>query len=115
MFKSVEYVGFEDQPELRARAERATAVVAVVIGDWAKHVAIEWEAYPEKPAGAELTLRLILPTAEGTGVRFLPTGELADPSVVEDRCRATWLRALDAYFEKRKPAWDEIITQPAEV
>ena len=25
------------------------------------------------------------------------------------------LRALDAYFERRKPAWDEIINQPAEV
>ena len=34
MFKSVEYAGFEGQPELKAKADRATAALGGVIRTW---------------------------------------------------------------------------------
>ena len=115
MFKSVEYAGFDGRPELRAKAEQAMPLLTRVVRNWDRHVNVTWEAYPDPPSGAELTLHLTLPAADGTASRLLTLHELSDPEVLEDRCRSVWLRTTDAYFEKRKPAWDEIINQPAEV
>ncbi|MDY3554452.1 hypothetical protein R5W24_003576 [Gemmata sp. JC717] len=115
MFKSVEYAGFQDRPDLKAGAERVVAALGAVVRDWDKQVALSFEARPYQPAGVEVTLTLDLPAARGSGSLLLTARELQDPAALESRCRAVWARATDDYLERRKPAWDEIINQPVEV
>lgn len=115
MFKKVEHAGFDDEPELKAKADRAVAALAGIVRDWAAQVEIELEVYPDQPRGVEVTVTLDLPAASGRASRFLPEAELTDPDLLEGRCRAIWDRATGAYLERRKPAWDEILNQPAEV
>ena len=43
MFKSVKYVGFENHPDLRARAERAMPVVEDELGFAADRIAVTWQ------------------------------------------------------------------------
>ncbi|HEY1189231.1 MAG TPA: hypothetical protein VGE74_16380 [Gemmata sp.] len=115
MFKSVEYAGFEGRPELKARAEHAVTALAGIVRDWDKQIELGLEAYADQPAGVEITVTLSLPTASGSGSRFLTEAELQDDGVLESRCRSVWARAMDAYIDRRKPVWDEILKQPAEV
>ncbi len=57
MFKSVEYVGFENQPELRAKAERAQSLLGEVIRSWRDEVTVWWKP---TPAGSSDSLELSL-------------------------------------------------------
>jgi hypothetical protein len=114
MFKKVEYAGFTGNPELRALAEKVVAILADVVREWDKQIEVELEAYSDRPEGVEVSVTLVLPTAIGSGSRFLTRDEIRNADVLESRCRAIWGRAMDADIERRKPAWDEIINQPAE-
>lgn len=115
MFKSVEYAGFADEPDLKAKAEQAVAALAGIVRDRAAQIELELEASPNYPRGVEVAVTLDLPAASGRASRFLPEAELTDPDLLESRCRLIWDRAMGAYLEQRKPAWDEILKQPAEV
>lgn len=115
MFKRVEYVGFDGRPDLRLLAERGTKQLGSVIRTWRDRTVIVWEAQPENPAGAELTLKVELPIGSGTASRFIPATDFADEDRLRSRCGGVWDRALGDLLEKRKPVWDEIINQPAGV
>jgi hypothetical protein len=115
VFKSVEYVGFDGHPELKAKAEEAVATLGREVGTWHDQVEVECEAYPDNPVGVEMSVTLTLPIGTGRGTRFLPLADFADPSVLASRCGGIWDRTLGSLLEKRKHVWDEIINQPAEV
>lgn len=115
MFKNVEYAGFDGHPELKSLADRAVAMLASIVRDWDVRIAIELEAYADQPEGVEIAATLELPAASGKGSRFLTRNELENTELLESRCRAIWGRTMDGYIERRKPVWDEIVNQPAEV
>jgi hypothetical protein len=106
MFKSVEYVGFEAHPELRALAERGTAALAGEIGTWRDRVAVRWS--PGAPDALEMALALELPNGvagERTGM-FTPD-DFARDAATAARARRIWsdllgdlLDALDARVQE---------------
>lgn len=96
MFKQVEYVGFEGQPELRARAETLAPVLAGEIHSWRDDVEVKWSPAPEQPRGSvKLTLSLSLPN----GVSETHSGTIAPADLVNDsrsasRCGRVWYDLL---------------------
>jgi hypothetical protein len=112
MFKKLEYVGFEDRPDLRAKVEALTPVLAGVVRDWDKRIELE---LADRPGGVGVTLALDLPAGRGTGSRLIGRDELSDPDALESQCRAVWASAMDDYLDRRRPAWEEIINQPVGV
>lgn len=115
MFKQVEYVGFENHPELRAMAERATPILADEIRTFRDEVAVEWECHFEEPSAIELTLTLQLPIGSATTSRYLDQTDFQDDEEFRSCCRKVWWNLLDQIVDQRRVIWDEIIHQTVEV
>jgi hypothetical protein len=84
VFKSVEYAGFDGRPDLKAKAEQLTPVLANEIRTWRDDVEVRWSPHPDPAQGVlDLTLSLRLPN----GVSETRTGTFTP----EDFSRETWL------------------------
>jgi hypothetical protein len=98
MFKSVEYAGFDGKPELRALAERATAVLGGLIRSWRDEVEVTWRPATSNSRDAlELTLALTLPNATGstTGRIRQRAFDPDEESLLRMDLREVWLDLLD--------------------
>lgn len=98
MFKSVEYVGFDADPDLRAKAERATAALTGVIRSWRDEVAVKWKpAEPDSGALLEVTLALTLPNASGAVTGGLRTRDFDStlPGALRMPLGDIWMDLLD--------------------
>ena len=115
MFKSVEYAGFEDKPELRALAERATAVLANEIRTWREDVVVKWKPSQEPERIIDLTLSLTLPN----GVSATHTGTFTHVNFARavdeaSRCRWVWMDLLGLLLEQQDQRVQEYLMEPAE-
>ena len=117
MFKSVEYVGFDGRPELKAKAEQATAALGGVIRSWRDEVDVTWRPAPEtNPETLELTLALALWNASGSAAGdirvqgFEPGAELA----LRADLREVWLNLLGDLSRKQMKRLAEMPLEPAE-
>ncbi|MCI0702434.1 MAG: hypothetical protein L0241_15230 [Planctomycetia bacterium] len=115
MFKSVEYVGFEDKPELRARAAELTPLLAKEIQTWREDVVVRWSPSQEPDGIIDLTLSLTLPN----GVSATHTGtfrqaDFARPPDAMSRCRWVWMDLLGKLIELLDSLNQESILEPAE-
>ncbi len=91
MFKQVNYLGFEGQPELRAKAEQSTGVLAGEVHTWRDDVEVRWEPSNGREKGLDLTLSLAL----ANGVTDSRTGTIASrdldrPFRLANRCNQIW-------------------------
>ena len=97
MFKSVEYVGFDGQPELRAAAERLTAVLSGEMNTWREEVAVGWSPTERESGGVELSLALALPggvSENRSGV--LTAKDVGNDDRAANRCAMVWIDLLGA-------------------
>jgi hypothetical protein len=117
MFKSVDYTGVEGNPELRAKAERATAALGDVIRTWREEVAVNWKpAAPDSSAALELGLSLALSNAAGRASgRVRPwTFEPGEEGELRSDLRGVWLNLLALLSTQQMSRLDEILREPAE-
>ena len=115
MFKKVEYAGFEDKPELKAKAEQIMPVLAGEIRRWRENVEVLWTPVPARGA-LELTLSLSL--AEGiagsqTGT-FEPN-DLTEDWLIRSRCRDVWSDLLWVLSVELETRIQEALSEPLEV
>ena len=116
MFKNVGYVGFDNQPELKAKAEQLTPVLADEIHRWREDVQVRWAPHPDPATGVlDLTLSLTLPNGvSGTlGGTFSPK-DLAEERLQRSRCRWVWMDLLGVLLEQQDQRIKEYLLQPAE-
>lgn len=117
MFKSVEYYGFDGQPQMKLKAEQLTSVLASEIHRWREDVGVLWSPDPTNPSEIlNLTLSLILPngvsgSAFGT---FLAT-DLTEDWRLRSRCRGIWSDLLGKLLTKQDERVKEFLFESAEV
>ena len=119
MFKSVEYVGFDDKIEFRQRVEQFLQVLAEEIGaDWHDSVAVVWRAIDTASLSTvELLLTLQTPIGSGSGRALIPRALFhpGEENELRSRFRRVWINALDRFLEQRKKVWDEYLREPVGV
>jgi hypothetical protein len=104
MFKSVEYIGFDEQPELKMRAEQLTLVLASEIHRWREEVGVRWSPDPADPAGTlNTTLSLTLPNGGVSGSAFgiFSRKDLAEDWRLRSRCRGIWSDLLGGLLKEQ--------------
>ena len=116
MFKSVQYVGFEGRPDLKAKAEQLTPVLADEIRRWREGVAVKWSPHPDAASGVlDLTLSLTLQN----GVSGTHTGSFTQKQLDEDclrrgRCRLVWDDLLGVLLDEQHKRVEEGFLETAE-
>lgn len=121
MFKTVEYVGFDGQPDLKARAEQLTPVLANGATRWRPDTEVVWSPAPGAAGSLNVTLSLALPSgAAGSALTTFRPKDLADNGWAEIRCafaRMGLLGALrDCLAERLRESMTEGPTpEPVEV
>lgn len=115
MFKSVEYVGFEGNPELEAKARHANDVLAGEINTWREDVEVRWSP----PAGGgvlDLALSLTLPNGVSAArAGTLMASDFADEQDLAWRCRRVWSNLLGILLDKQHRRVLEYFSEPVEV
>jgi hypothetical protein len=117
VFKSVEYTGFENRPELRATAERLTPVLANEIRRWRDQVSVEWRpGPPDAGTGLDLSLALALWNTSGSATGLVPPETLAhgrDGEIRSDM-RGVWLDLLAQLSQQQMERLEEMDREPVE-
>jgi hypothetical protein len=116
MFKKVEYAGFDGHPELKAKAEQLTPVLADEIRRWRDDVEVRWAPAPADGGGLELTLSLTLTegiSGSQTGT-FVPD-DLTEAWLVRSRCRDVWSDLLWVLSIELDTRIQEALSEPLEV
>jgi hypothetical protein len=117
VFKSVEYAGFDGHPELKAKAEQLTGVLAREINTWRERVEVRWTPHPNPATGVlDLTLSLTLPN----GVSATRSGTVTAEDSTRDpwlaaRCRRVWSELLGLLLNIMDERIREFILDPVEV
>ncbi|MDY3563606.1 hypothetical protein R5W23_005220 [Gemmata sp. JC673] len=115
MFKSVQYAGFEDRPELRARAEQLETVLADEVTAWRGDVEVRWAPAADPEAVLDLTLAITRPNgvaARHTGT-FVP-GDFSHPRWLASRCNRVWFDLLGALLDQQHQRVEAAIPEPVE-
>jgi hypothetical protein len=116
MFKKVEYAGFDSNPELKAKAEQLTPVLAGQIGRWRDDIAVTWSPQPSAPSQQlNLTLSLTLPNGVGgSALGTFSPADLSDAWLIRSRCRGVWSDLLGVLLEKQNQRVQECLLETAE-
>ena len=115
MFKSVEYAGFDGNPELKVKAERATAILGEVVRAWRDEVTVRWEpAPPGTAAELELALALALWNAAGAATGRVRgwTFEPEEEGELRSDLRGVWLMLLSSLGGQQMSRLDEMLREP---
>jgi hypothetical protein len=114
MFKTVEYAGFEGNPDLRIRAEQLTPVLAGEVRGWQDDVEVRWS--PASGTGRlALTLSLALKNGvSGTAQRILTSKDLSDDDWSAIRCGQAWSDVLGEVSRRQMSRVEELLVEPAE-
>jgi hypothetical protein len=115
MFKSVEYAGFEGRPELRALAERTTAVLADEIRTWRDQVSVVWGPGQGAQPPINLTMRLTFPDVTVSTRWAFHTSDFTNEDSLRVRCRRAWRTLLDRLTEYDSKRFDALSRLPVEV
>lgn len=115
MFKSVEYAGFEGRPQLQAKAEQLTAVLAGAVGVPQGEVEVRWAPAADPHDVLDLTLRRALPN----GVRGESTGtfvshDFSTPRWLRLRCLQAWDDLLGVLLDKQHERVQALFLEPTE-
>jgi hypothetical protein len=116
MFKSVEYAGFDGQPDLKAKAEQLTTVLANEIRTWRDDVEVRWSPHSDPAAGVlDLTLSLTLENGvSGTQTGTFTMTDFERESWLASRCRRVWSDLLGVLLEQQDERIREFLFEPAE-
>jgi hypothetical protein len=117
VFKSVEYVGFEDKPELRALAEQATPVLGALIRSWRDEVAVTWRPAPHDSRHLlKLTLSLTLRDSTGSATGGIRNWvfEPGEEGELRSDLREVWLDLLAILSKQQVKRLDEMLREPVE-
>jgi hypothetical protein len=116
MFKSVEYAGFEGHPELRAKAEQLTPVLANEIRRWRTDVEVQWAPDPASAGALTLALALALPNGvAGARTGTFEPDDLAESWLIRSRCRSIWSDLLGDLSQQLDARLKEAVSEPLEV
>ena len=111
MFKNVDYVGFEKESELEAKARQANEVLGSVIRSWRDDLLVTWRpAAMQSDALLEVSLSLSLPNATGsvTGTIRRHDFNPGEQGYLRMSLRDVWLDLLDvliAQMEAKREGW----------
>lgn len=117
MFKSVEYAGFDGRPELKAKAEQLTPVLADEIRSWRDQVEVTWRpAGPDPASGLELSLSLSLPNGSGGATGHVRARDLApgEEGWLRSALRGVWMDALDVLIAQMSARREASALDPVE-
>jgi len=117
MFKKVEYLGFENEPELKAKAERATGMLADVMrSGWYDEVWVSWKPSPFGSGALELALSLALSNASGMAIGRIRdwTFEPGEEGELRSDLRSVWLTLLSLLGTQQVTRLEEILREPVE-
>jgi hypothetical protein len=116
VFKSVEYAGFDGRPDLKAKAEQLTPVLAdEVRSAWRDRVRVLWSPAPADPGSLNLTLALTIETgASGSALGTFSPKDLADAYWLRSRCRDVWGDLLGVLLDEQHKRVEEAFLEPAE-
>lgn len=115
MFKSLEYVGFESRPDLRAKAEAVTPVLAGVAGVRRTVVDVRWAPAADPGGVLDLTLRRALPNGvEGEFTGTFGPDDFATPRWLRLRCLEVWDELLGVLLDKQHARVMEALHDPVE-
>lgn len=90
-FKSVEYLGFDGQPDLKAKAEQLTPVLVDEVRRWRELVEVVWSPSPDAGGGLNLALSLTLPPGvSGTSLGTIRQKDFHGPRPLRSHCRGVW-------------------------
>ncbi len=115
MFKNVEYIGLDDQPDLKAKAQRANDTLGSVIRSWRDEVEVAWRpAASDSGAALELTATLVLPDASAAATGPIPAPALVSGENASLRMavREVWLDLLDKLVAQVASRLDESFAAP---
>ena len=115
MFKSVTYTGFEDRPDLRARAEAAMPYLTEEITRMREHVRVEWEPGANATAPLVLTLTLDLPSDRASARHSILSDDWSDAGRLADRLRKVWQQVLRRSIDNSLKKLDAVNETSAEV
>jgi hypothetical protein len=117
MFKSVDYSGVENSPDLKAKADYATAILGQLIRTWRDDVEVAWRSTThDSKSVLELTLSLTLPNASGSasgrisGLAFQPGNE----GLLRMDLREVWLDLLDLLIAQMDANLEESFSESVE-
>jgi len=116
MFKKVEYVGFDGKPDLRAKAEQLTPVLAGEIGERQGEVEVTWSPHANSNAGVlDLTLsRTLINGVSGTHTGTFVAADFARDRGAARRGRRVWSDLLGVLLDKQHQRIQETFLEPAE-
>jgi hypothetical protein len=117
VFKSVEYAGFDGRPDLKAKAERATAALAGEIRRWRDEVRVAWRpAAPNSGADLEVTLALALTTAGGSATGLIQAWafEPGEEGGLRSALRSVWSDLLALLSDQQMKRLDDFLREPVE-
>jgi hypothetical protein len=117
MFKKVEYVGFDGRPDLKAKAEQLTPVLANEIRRSCAEVEVTWAPQPNDPDHSlNLTLaRTLHNGVSGSVLGTFAPADLAEAWLVRSRCRAVWSELLEDLSRQLDVRIQESLSEPLEV
>lgn len=117
MFKSVEYVGFEGHPELRATAEQLTPVLSDVVGRSRDEVEVTWSPQPSDPRrNLNLTLARTLPNGvSGSALGTVTPADLAEEWLTRSSLRDVWSDLLEELSRRLRERVEEGLSEMTEV
>ena len=115
MFKSVEYVGFENDAELALLVRRLMPVLEDEIPNWKDQVTTRWvrEAHATS-SGVRLDLTLTLNNKTASASRLISDQILRDDAEARYQIRRVWVGVLNRYLETSIERLRESLLQPVE-
>lgn len=115
MFKSVEYVGFEGQPDARSAAELCTQILGDVVRSWRDRVSVQWRPLPESSRNLlELTLGLSLSGVDARATGLVRRQSLTHGAAAELRSdlREAWLDVLGEISARQMGQLEAALGEP---
>ena len=115
MFKSVEYVGFENDAELALLVRRLMPVLEDEIRTWKDDIAVRWCSETQATSsGVRLDLTLTLNDKTVSANRLISNHDLHDDAEARYQIRRVWVSVLDRYLETSLQRLRESLLQPVE-
>jgi hypothetical protein len=117
MFKNVEYVGFEGNPELKAKTEQLTPVLSNEIRRSREEVSVMWSPQPSDPRHSlNLTLTRTLPNGvTGSALGTFTPADWAEAWLTRSRCRDVWSDLLEELSRQLEMRVKESLSELLEV
>ena len=116
MFKSVEYVGFENGAELILLVRRLMPVLEDEIRNWKDDITVRWCSETQATSsGVRLDLTLTLNDITVSASRLISNHDLRDDAEARYQIRQVWDSVMEQYLEKNLQRLRESLLEPVEI